>query len=559
MNRLQNSYSTCMSCGGRKMKSGGWIQKAIKNPGSFTKQAQSAGMSVAGFKNKVLANKEDFSSTTVKRANLANTLSKMRKGQDGMAVNLEGTDPSQIPMMDSNTMRRKEMLMEREAQLQEKKNGAIPENQMAPMSMMRGGRLYAQLGMLNGVPIQGPKPAPVATAPAKPAAKVVSNEEGMDEVPRVQAIDPKLTQAKAMLKQDNKALEMAKVKDYQTMLNQKYNAGLATDGAWGPKTQAAYEKYMVASKAAPTSKMGPSRADMPGNFKMNFNTNVPKGTMGPTRADMTGKFKMNFSTSAPLAATATAYKGTSQPLWQTAKGAQSFLPGKAGDMVVNESYSFINKQPAKTNQAKVGSEKKKAAVATKQTSSVPLWQTDSNNQEVDKRQLPQTGVVVDRGTNQTYVFGKNKNFEMPVLTGQNRDKNANSNMGTVEELEKNKKGRVTPPGYYIMNSNSAAADKKEYGNNIRNLDPIAAFGVPKAKAENIAIHQTYNPGFRNQFYNKSADERGQSYGCINGRCGDIEELLRQVPGQDTVMVIDSRFKKDKVLLGKAQQRVKKPK
>jgi hypothetical protein len=349
-----------MSCGGRKMKSGGWIEKAIKNPGSFTKQAQSAGMSVPGFKNKVLANKEDFSSTTVRRANLANTLSKMRRGQDGMAVNLEGTNPSEIPMMDSNTMRRKEMLMEREAQLQDKRNGGIPQNQMAPMSMMRGGRLYAQLGMLNGVPIQGPKPAPVAAAPAKPAVKVKSNEEGMDEVPRIQAIDPKLTQAKAMLKEDNKALEMAKVRDYQMMLNKKYGAGLATDGAWGPKTQAAYEKYMV--KAAPASNMGPSRADMPGNFKMNFNTNVPKGTMGtmgPTRADMTGKLKMNFNTSAPLAATANTYKGTSQPLWQTAKGAQSFLPGKAGDMIVNESYSFINKQPAKANQTKVGSEKKK--------------------------------------------------------------------------------------------------------------------------------------------------------------------------------------------------------
>ncbi len=70
MNRLRKSYSTCMECGGKKMKSGGkWIQKAIQNPGSFTKQAQSAGMSVAGFKNKVLANKEDYSSTTVKRAN----------------------------------------------------------------------------------------------------------------------------------------------------------------------------------------------------------------------------------------------------------------------------------------------------------------------------------------------------------------------------------------------------------------------------------------------------------------------------------------------------------
>jgi hypothetical protein len=76
-----------MECGGTKMKKGGWIQKAVsKNPGSFTKQAQSAGMSVSAFRNKVLANKEDYSSTTVKRANLAKTLSKMNKGMGGMSV-----------------------------------------------------------------------------------------------------------------------------------------------------------------------------------------------------------------------------------------------------------------------------------------------------------------------------------------------------------------------------------------------------------------------------------------------------------------------------------------
>jgi hypothetical protein len=69
-----------MNCGGKKMKSGGnWIKGAIKKPGSFTKQAQAAGMSVAGFRNKVLSNKGAYSSTTVKRANLAKTLSKMKK------------------------------------------------------------------------------------------------------------------------------------------------------------------------------------------------------------------------------------------------------------------------------------------------------------------------------------------------------------------------------------------------------------------------------------------------------------------------------------------------
>jgi hypothetical protein len=62
------------------MKKGGkWIQKAIQKPGSFTAQAKRAGMSTSAFREKVLANKGKFSSTTVKRANLAKTLSKMKK------------------------------------------------------------------------------------------------------------------------------------------------------------------------------------------------------------------------------------------------------------------------------------------------------------------------------------------------------------------------------------------------------------------------------------------------------------------------------------------------
>lgn len=91
MSRLKKAYSSCMMCGGKKMKSGGnWIKKAIKKPGSFTAQAKKAGMSVPAFRDKVLANKEKFSSTTVKRANLAKTLSKMRKGKSGMSVSEYG-------------------------------------------------------------------------------------------------------------------------------------------------------------------------------------------------------------------------------------------------------------------------------------------------------------------------------------------------------------------------------------------------------------------------------------------------------------------------------------
>jgi hypothetical protein len=80
-----------MECGGKKMKSGGnWIKSAIKKPGSFTAQAKKAGMSVPAFRNKVLSNKGAYSSTTIKRANLAKTLAGMRKGAAGMSVSEYG-------------------------------------------------------------------------------------------------------------------------------------------------------------------------------------------------------------------------------------------------------------------------------------------------------------------------------------------------------------------------------------------------------------------------------------------------------------------------------------
>lgn len=178
-----------MSCGGKKMKSGGkWIQSAIKNPGSFTKQADAAGMSVAGFRNKVLANKEDYSTTTVRRANLAKTLMGMRKGQGGMDF----------------------------------------KNPMGPDSYYQNEEV--------------------------PEIKAGTQNPMEEEMERIQPIDPKLTQAKSMLSDLEKQAERDNVREYQKMLNRKYNAGLAEDGAWGKNTQAAYEKYILAKKATPAAK-----------------------------------------------------------------------------------------------------------------------------------------------------------------------------------------------------------------------------------------------------------------------------------------------------------------
>ena len=60
-------------------KSKNWIQKAIRKPGAFRKQAQRAGKSTMQFARDVVRNPSRYSTTTVRRARLAITLGKLRK------------------------------------------------------------------------------------------------------------------------------------------------------------------------------------------------------------------------------------------------------------------------------------------------------------------------------------------------------------------------------------------------------------------------------------------------------------------------------------------------
>ena len=56
-----------------------WIQKAIKRPGAFTKKAKAAGMSVSQYATKVTKPGSKASTRTKQQANLAKTLTKMRR------------------------------------------------------------------------------------------------------------------------------------------------------------------------------------------------------------------------------------------------------------------------------------------------------------------------------------------------------------------------------------------------------------------------------------------------------------------------------------------------
>ena len=56
-----------------------WIKDAIKRPGAFTKKAEERGMSTKEFAAQVTSNPKEYDERTVRQANLAKTLSKLRK------------------------------------------------------------------------------------------------------------------------------------------------------------------------------------------------------------------------------------------------------------------------------------------------------------------------------------------------------------------------------------------------------------------------------------------------------------------------------------------------
>ncbi len=62
------------------MAGGNWIKEAVsKNPGGFSRKAEKRDMSTSEFASKVASNPEDYSAKTVKQANLAKTLAKLRR------------------------------------------------------------------------------------------------------------------------------------------------------------------------------------------------------------------------------------------------------------------------------------------------------------------------------------------------------------------------------------------------------------------------------------------------------------------------------------------------
>lgn len=98
---MRRGGQPCYSCGGAmKYQTGGYIPEYAEmayggihinpaNEGKFTKSAKAAGMGVQEFAAQVLGNKEDYSSTQVKRANFARNAAAWNKAMGGPIVGQE--------------------------------------------------------------------------------------------------------------------------------------------------------------------------------------------------------------------------------------------------------------------------------------------------------------------------------------------------------------------------------------------------------------------------------------------------------------------------------------
>jgi hypothetical protein len=203
----------------------------------------------------------------------------------------------------------------------------------------------------------------------------------------------------------------------------------------------------------------------------------------------------------------------------------------------------------------------------------------------DIREIPQSGVVVDKRTNQLYYFGDNASGTAPIITGKNPD--LNYNPYPVEYLFDNPDVRNTPRGYYIMETPpiyqpdikewDLINDKGEtvgnyydyltntYAGKYRPITPIPAYGQPAPVAQSLGLHRTASgnasdpndPEFvrRSKLYNKDPNLRCTSYGCVNTQDATYDEIYKAFPTADTLLVLDSRLPEDARILQIAKNRI----
>ncbi len=143
-------------------------------------------------------------------------------------------------------------------------------------------------------------------------------------------------------------------------------------------------------------------------------------------------------------------------------------------------------------------------------------------------------VYIDKGKGKLYFYDDKGNLqEKEVLTGKNRKGHLLNPYNKIDTFSENQKDadKITPIGMFPL---SKARDI--YGN-----PGVDILGTMDKKGQGIAIHSTYDPGYRNQFYyNKNVEDNAQSYGCINCNKAESDKIAKMYANKK-VYIYDSNL------------------
>ena len=140
--------------------------------------------------------------------------------------------------------------------------------------------------------------------------------------------------------------------------------------------------------------------------------------------------------------------------------------------------------------------------------------------------------ITDKGT-KTTIVGTVKNGKVdlqafPVLTGQQDKPGMYPDSYSLEDVNENKNLRYTPTGAFALDEYQNVSGKP--GLFLRGLDD--------------AYHVTYPGEYAKRtpkYTDANINNNNMSYGCINGRCGDMATLTEMFNTGDSSYVIDTRL------------------
>lgn len=143
-------------------------------------------------------------------------------------------------------------------------------------------------------------------------------------------------------------------------------------------------------------------------------------------------------------------------------------------------------------------------------------------------------VYVDKGKGKIFFYDDKGNLqEKEALTGKNRQGhllNPYTSLNTASEDQKDA-DKITPIGVFPLSK-----VRDIYGS-----PGLDIMGTSDKRGQSIALHTTYNPVYRNQFYyNKNVEDNAQSYGCINCNKAESDKIAKMYANKK-VYIYDSNL------------------